>query len=373
MLPASNGDCLWLEYGDASTVHRVLIDTGWARTYPELRRRILALPKADRVFELLIITHVDADHIQGAVPLLQDDVLGCTFKDVWYNGWKHIETIPDAPVAPPDVLGAREGEFIGVLLEDRGLPWNANQLFGGERIMIPEAGDLPVVELDGGLRLTVLSPTRKRLQDLVKTWRADARKAGFEPGDKAAIRAQLASGKYAHVTLDALGDTDVPARPLDPIDVLGETEGAAGHDDSKPNGSSIAVLAEFDGKRALLTGDAWPGVLVDALQRLGASKDRPVKVDVWKLAHHGSWANVSPELVELIKTPRVLVSTNGDGFGHPHAKAIDLVVDGRRIRGRVELVFNHRCATTEPWADPDRPRGNGGYRATYPAGVSMLL
>lgn len=373
MLPASNGDCLWLEYGDASTVRRVLIDTGWARTYPDLRRRILALPRAERVFELLIITHIDADHIQGAVPLLQDEALGCRFKDVWYNGWKHIESIPDTVNEPIDVLGAREGEFIGVLLEDLGLPWNAHAHFNGERIMVPATGDLPVVELDGGLQLTLLSPTRARLSDLVKTWRDDAKRAGFEPGDKDAIRAQLASGRYANVTLDPLGDPSVPERSVDELDVLGETEGPAGHDNSKPNGSSIAVLAEYDGKRALLTGDAWPAVLIDSLGRLGASDDDPLRVDTWKLAHHGSWANVSAELARLIKTPRVLVSTNGDGFRHPHAEAIDLVVANRRHRGRLELVFNYRTTTTEPWADPGRPRNGGGYRATYPAGVSLLL
>jgi hypothetical protein len=373
MLPASNGDCLWLEYGDASTVRRVLIDTGWARTYPDLRRRILALPRAERVFELLIITHIDADHIQGAVPLLQDDALGCTFKDIWYNGWRHIENIADIPVEPIDVLGAREGEFIGVLLEDRGLPWNTHPHFGGDRIVVPDAGDLPVIELDGGLRLTLLSPTRARLIDLVKTWRADAKRAGFEPGDKDAIRAQLASGRYASVELDPLGDPIEQHRPVDELDVLGEIEGPAGHDNSEPNGSSIAVLVEFDGTRALLTGDAWPAVMVDSLQRLGASQADPLQVDAWKLAHHGSWANVSAELVQLIKTPRVLVSTNGDGFQHPHPAAIDLVVANRRHRGRLNLVFNYRTTTTEPWADADRPRNDGGYRATYPAGVSMLL
>jgi hypothetical protein len=373
MLPAANGDCLWLEYGDTDTVHRVLIDTGWAETYPELRRRILALPKRERVFELLIITHIDADHIQGAVPLLQDDVLGCTFKDIWYNGWKHIVSLPDAPLPPPDVLGAREGEFIGVLLEDLGLPWNSHELLDSERIMIPDTGDLPVLELEGGLQLTLLSPTRDRLKDLVKSWRADAKKAGFNPGDKAAIRAQLASGKYAHVKLDPLGEATDTHPSVDPIDVLGETDGPAGHDDSKPNGSSIAVLAEYDGKRALLTGDAWPSVLIGSLARLGVTSGQPLTVDTWKLAHHGSWANVTVELIKLIKTPQVLVSTNGRGFGHPHAKAIDLVVTNKCNRGRVELVFNYRSTTTEPWADPDRPRGDGGYTATYPAGVSMLL
>lgn len=373
MLPAANGDCLWLEYSSSSRVRRVLIDTGWASTYPDLRKRILALPQAERVFELLVVTHIDADHVQGAVPLLQDEMLGCTFKDVWYNGWKHIESIPDATPAPADVLGAREGEFIGVLLDDLALPWNAHPPFGGKPIMIPDHGDLPVIDLDGGLRLTLLSPTRRRLADLVRTWRQDAKDAGFEPGDEEAIRSQLESGKYARVKLDPLGAMTDSRPPVDPMDVLGETEGPAGHDDSMPNGSSIAVLAEFDGNSALLTGDAWPSVLVDSLGRLGATESNPLQVDAWKLAHHGSWANVTAQLARLIKTPRVMVSTNGRSFGHPHPEAIDLIVTNKRVRGRVELIFNYRTTTTEPWADPNQPRGNGGYKATYPTGVAVIL
>lgn len=366
MLPAANGDCLWLEYGSADRVHRVLVDTGWAKTYPDLRRRILALPKSERVFELLVITHIDADHIQGAVPLLQDDVLGCTFKDVWYNGWRHIEHLGDAP--PPDVLGAREGEFIGVLLGDLALPWNANPAFAGGPVMVPAAGGLPVTELEGGMRLTLLSPGREQLVGLVDTWRDDAAKAGFVPGDEDAVRAQLRSGKFAAVQLDELGDDTGPVPT--PEDVLGETSGPAGGDTSGPNGSSIAVLAEFEGKRALLTGDAWPSVLVASLQRLGVSVDAPLKVDTWKLAHHGSWANISETLVRMVSTPRVLVSTNGSTFGHPHRQAIDLLLHCRPGRGAVELVFNYRAESTEPWVDP--PRG-AGFRSTYPAGVSMLL
>ena len=58
MLPAAHGDCLWLEYGSGTTVHRILIDGGPAHTYPALRERILHLPANARRFDLLVITHV---------------------------------------------------------------------------------------------------------------------------------------------------------------------------------------------------------------------------------------------------------------------------------------------------------------------------
>ena len=39
-------------------------------------------------------------------------------------------------------------------------------------------------------------------------------------------------------------------------------------DDSRPNGSSIAVLAEYGGMRVLLAADAYADVLAQALQAL---------------------------------------------------------------------------------------------------------
>ena len=38
MLPAENGDCLWIEYGEENSPHRILIDGGTHGTYELLRR-----------------------------------------------------------------------------------------------------------------------------------------------------------------------------------------------------------------------------------------------------------------------------------------------------------------------------------------------
>ena len=51
MLPAAHGDCLWIEYGSGTTVHRILIDGGPAHAYPALRERILHLPADERRFD----------------------------------------------------------------------------------------------------------------------------------------------------------------------------------------------------------------------------------------------------------------------------------------------------------------------------------
>ena len=70
MLPAEHGDSLWIEYGDTAKPNRILIDCGTDATYREIRKRLKKLKEKDRHFELLIITHIDGDHIAGALKLL---------------------------------------------------------------------------------------------------------------------------------------------------------------------------------------------------------------------------------------------------------------------------------------------------------------
>jgi hypothetical protein len=353
MLPAGNGDCLWIEYGSAIEVHRILIDAGRASTYKHLRARILALPAHERIFELLVVTHIDNDHIEGVIPLLQDATLQCRFKDVWYNGWPQLATI-SAASAPKDTLGPSEGEFVGVLIEDQKLQWNAS--FNGGPVVVPGDGDLPVRTLDGGLRLTLLSPTMDGLTDLRRKWRqVIADLVWFRPGSPDSVRAQLARRKYLPVAADQLGVQDGPP----------------GRDNSEANGSSIALLAEYNDAKALLTGDSFASVLADSIKRLHKPPKKPLSVDVWKLCHHGSWANFSPDLFDLIRTPRYLVSTDGSGgYGHPHGKTLDHIVENYRGRGLPELVFNYRTKATEPWANPPSPPT---FKAVFPQGAALML
>jgi len=114
MLPAAQGDSLWIEYGQAAHPYRVLIDGGTAATYDWLRTRIRSLPSNQRRFELLVVTHVDADHIEGAVRLLNDPALDLEFGDIWFNGWDQLS----------DMLGPLQGEFLSALIKTGELPWN---------------------------------------------------------------------------------------------------------------------------------------------------------------------------------------------------------------------------------------------------------
>src|SRR5438128_2682926 len=93
LLPAAHGDAIWIEYGNPKAPRRIVIDGGPAPTYENgLKRRIEAVARGKRHIDLLVVTHIDADHIDGGILLLQQAAaLGTRVDEVWFNGWRHLD------------------------------------------------------------------------------------------------------------------------------------------------------------------------------------------------------------------------------------------------------------------------------------------
>ena len=372
LLPARHGDCLLLSYGDAARPHRVLIDGGPIGAYGALSARLAALPEDQRELELLVITHVDGDHIEGCLKLLNHPELA-TFRDIWFNGWPHIaqelKEPPPAPrQAPSDEAGihqrsAMQGTEISVRIDGR--QWNA--AFEGAPVFVPATGPLPVRELPGGLRLTLLSPTLDKLVKLRTAWSRALERAEVDPANEAALRARL-DGRAAYRASGAR------LRPT-PDQMMSSAALALGPmDDAVANGSSIAVIAEYAGRRLALLGDAHAPTLAATLGRMAAATGAAtLRLDAVKLAHHGSAANLSPDLLGRIECGTWLVSTDGSLFQHPDDEAIHAVV--RQVPG-ARLLFNYRSARTAPWGEPAM-RAAHGHQAFYPrdpvAGIALDL
>jgi hypothetical protein len=392
MLPAAHGDCLWIEYGNAADIRRILIDGGPAHTYPSLRERILHLPEDERNFELLMVSHIDGDHIEGIVRLLQDaEALKCNFKRIWFNGRDQLDEVPD-PAG--ESLGALQGEYLGVLIADYESRmgkkvWNTD-FDNGIASIKPQSSSLPAVTLDGDCRLTLFSPTFDRLLDLKDRWREELRKAGVTSGDELALRRKLEANRQLRPLGDVLGAEDefedapseLPApagRASDPSDVLGGEQGndaGFGGDTSKANGSSIAVFLEYPADdpevRILLSGDAWAQVLEESIEQYLDNGSSTLKLDAFKIPHHGSVANISATLLDKIKCKSYLVSTSGAKFNHPHPRAIELLLEHHQHRARPRLNFNYLTRTTETWCD-DADQKARRYHANYPKGLSVEI
>lgn len=337
MLPAGHGDSLWIEYGESDQdTHRVLIDCGTQQTSKDLLRRVAALPEREQFFELFIMSHVDSDHIGGALPFFKAVQEGLRFGDVWFNGWRHLS----------GQLGARQGEMFSTAIQDLELPWNA--WLGGEAIVIKD-GALPTHVLPGGLKLTVLSPTPAQLRKLAPVWSRELKRYGLTPGGRVDYSRFLKGKPSTSTDVDALADTPF------------------GGDHAAPNGSSIAVLAEYRGATALLAADAHAPVLAGSIGTLLAqSGQERLKIDAFKVSHHASRNNVSKELVAMLDCPRYLISSNGDHFYHPDREAIARIIrHGKSGARNPELVFNYRTPYNDVWEQPGLQE-QYGFKARYP-------
>jgi hypothetical protein len=348
MLPAAHGDALWVEYGDPERPRRIVIDGGPAPSYEVgLRRRLLDAAAQGRgkvAIDLLVVTHVDTDHIDGPIILLREpETAPVEIAEVWFNAWDQLARVGGDDFQP------MQGEFFGALLAgNRALDEVWNRRTDRRAIVVPDEGPLPSFELPDRARLTLLSPGEKQLRRLRARWSAAIRE--FSPGDTGeAIR-----------RLETRREYRPPAAPP----VFGGK--SLGDDRSAPNGSSIAFLLEYEGKSCLFAGDAHARVLASSLRRLVQERKPgttgPLRVDAVKLPHHGSMSNVDEDLLTVLESPRWLISTNGAIFNHPDVETAHLV--SLRSPEPPELLCNYQTPATARLAGGGS--GAARWRVRYP-------
>ena len=324
-LPAAYGDCLWIECARAGRPWRMVVDGGPPEAATALEARIAGLGPDERAIDVVVVTHVDSDHIGGLLSVLtRTDV---SVGDVWFNA------LPQLPQdAGPPARSVAEGEDLVQLLtgitRGRPFPWNA--VVGGSALMTEGDRTFRELSLSNGPRITLLSPTPKRLIALRRVWEASL--------------ARLKRGESEEE------EPRAPREPLFELDAVASTPTT--NDTSIPNGSSIAFLLEHRGASCVLAADAFPTVLGGALWALANARGaRPVEVDVLKVPHHGSRKNVTAKLLEYVPAKHYVISTNGDHFGHPDDVALARVVTARRGS---TVWFNYEAtAATARWADDE--------------------
>jgi hypothetical protein len=345
MLPARQGDALWIRWGDEVSPHQLIIDMGTEEIGKQMRQRLEGLDASQRTFELLVVTHVDRDHIGGILTCLAEaePLAHLKFKDVWFNGWTHLnggfvtQPEPDEETMPASGLesfGPAQGERLSNWLREQ--TWN--KAFAGRSAAREPGLPPPKITLADNLTLTLLGPTRARLQDFIPKWKDEVQLA-LEKGSLHEVSAGLeAYGSKSPPDLIFPGD----------LKLLAETRSS--RDTSEANGSSISLMLEYKGRRLVLAGDAYADDLVEGLTQVAPNET--LQVDAFKLPHHGSKNNVNQSLVESVSCSSWLFSTDGTQFRHPDAVAIARVVS-YSAQQPVTLFFNVPSTFNNWWSNSD--------------------
>jgi len=374
LLPAGHGDSILITYGDGESNHHILIDGGPYYFFADKRkkklgkrqslsRRLNKLIADEAKLELMVLTHIDADHIEGLVKWIGNHPKDLEIDDIWFNGRQHLE---------PGWLGVPAGEFFAKLITAYNLPWNDG--FDGEAV-VSQTDRIVEKPLDGDMKLTLLSPTSEDLEKLRQEWDAVLEREKLDTDDTQAIFDRLKQNKR-------LSPEKLPDGWLgEEINVDQLADEPFEEDDTAPNGSSIAFLAEYDGKSALFTGDAHPNTLIKGLKQIlrkrGISR---LRVDVLKVPHHGSKHNINRDLLDLLECRRYLISTNGSYFKHPDQEAVARILKyGTREFSKYSfdkalLGFNYNKKRMKIWNDPQL-KLEYGYEVAYPdkSGESLIV
>jgi hypothetical protein len=321
---ALKGDCLLLHYGTKADPRLALIDGGPANVYrPQLKPRLDEIRRARALdagtpllVDLLMVSHIDDDHIKGileltgelveadrarkALPVKVLNFWHNTFDDIVGSNPDQLVTSIQASFGPASLSGEPDTEGLdphtaqvlasvsqGLKLRDnaRALGFRINSEFGGKLIM---TSDGRARDLKGGLQFTVVGPMEPELIDLQK--------------NHAAFLAKPKKDKEAVASFS---------------------------DSSVANLSSIVLLAEVGGKRMLLTGDARGDKILLGLEKIGLLEPGgKMHVDILKMPHHGSDRNMEPVFFERITADHYVFSGDGE-HGNPERETFRML---RQVR-----------------------------------------
>jgi len=338
---ARKGDCLLLHYGTKQDPGLVMIDGGPRGVYgPHLRPRLEKIKQARGTgpldVDLLMVSHVDDDHINGILELTSElreaadthnpplvNILG-----LWHNSFDNIidgegedlteEVTSQFGEASVSADGELSDDAIAEVEnesdEDRevvrsGLMVLASIEQGAQLRVDADLLDLPTndefdegliiadedtepVDMGRGLTFTVVGPMRPEVEALRKRhndWLKDLKKKGKSPSE-----------------------------------VL-----AAYVDKSVPNLSSLVLLAEVGGKTMLLTGDARGDKILEGLETTGLIEPGgALNVDVLKVPHHGSDNNLDDDFFERIIARHYVFSGDGE-HGNPERASLEMLFEAR--------------------------------------------
>lgn len=363
MYPAKNGDCFLISAGDKVKKH-ILIDCGYVETYEKfLKKDLFEIAQRKEKINLMVVTHIDADHISGAIKFIEDNNRQrvIDIDEVWFNVYRHLQItrkndieLADSETAilereialgksflkranevgiVKDEISARQGSTLGGLLLQGNYNWNS--MFGGEAVMTKGS---QVINIDD-FKITILSPNEYKLNKLKEEWIKELkkRKWNFSINDN-----ELFDDAYEFMQL-MLEDLSIENKEISKriqeatINVLEEyIDKVYSSDVSTNNGSSIALLIEFNEKKLLFLGDAHPDIIHNKLIELGE-----ISFDVVKVAHHGSFKNITNELAKILISTKYLFSTNGVKHHHPDPQTIIKLL-AANSHSKKQLYFNYK-------------------------------
>ena len=303
-LKANNGDAIHISYCGKN----IIIDTGVGSTYSskvggrakrygQLKDVIDEIISKEEKIDLLVITHWDDDHIGGVLRWFNENIESAKalIQQVWFNSGILINKYFDSQDASEnnDMLNISNNNPNTSIRQ--GIAFEEYLIGNGLSYEIISTKN-SIIDCCDNIKFTILSPTEDELKKLLCEWK----RSPYNPNTS------------------ILTDYD---KSFDELLQKEFSEDTAIH-----NGSSIVFILEIEGKKMLFLGDSFPSVIVSSLKRLGYTKNNKLDIEFMKVSHHGSKANTSNELLDLIECDKFIISTDGSKHGLPNKETLVRII-----------------------------------------------
>ena len=340
---AGSGESFYLYFPKEK--FNILIDGGFSGTYENFKPTLQEIEKRREVLNLLIVTHMCRDHINGIIKLLKENGSNeeskiVEIKEIWFNTYFNSGKEKVGIDLPKDVANLLENYF----------PFSSDEGYIGD-ISSGDLIELGTLILNGGyiantkpiqyettptigrgnITFKILSPTEKILEELEKEFVEKIPKNIKEIKDLYKYELSKYYERFA-LSEDSqespfIGDISIPT--------LEELANSPFEEDNRiSNKSSIAFVIEYGGKKILFLGDSIPSVYIKSLEEHYSSLSN-ITFDLVKLSHHGSKNNSSLVFFEEINSERFLISTNGNNHNHPDEETISRLIIGHKKKTNI--------------------------------------
>jgi len=345
ILPASYGDSILISYGPDGNLKYILIDGGPFYALENIGAAIKKEAPGLEEIELIIVTHIDMDHIDGIIRMLNQEQLPFKIKEIWFNGYNQIKLFRD----DSRLLGYKQGEYVSALIEDRKIRHNETY-FKGKAVSVKDSDSPICITLAGGFKIMLLGPEETTLESLAKNWEEESSEIANKE-----IWLQALAKDYRYVNPGLLGD--------DTIQDLQAFQ--PNKDNTLQNRSSIAFIGVYAGRSCLFAGDTPNDSLIKAIQPLldkRKIKKEQLQLDAWKIAHHGSRKSTLASLMQKLTAPKLLFSSDGTRYGFPNEDTIAKFLQYNQRP--LTFFFNYHTSKNARW-DDDTLRKKYNYETCY--------
>jgi len=365
MFKAEEGDAFLISFGEDQNLN-IMIDMGLEKTYQNyIKPELINLSSMGKKIDVLVISHIDKDHIGGALKFIEEngeDQSIIKVEDVWHNTYRHMQfdkekiiKVTKEEINELKALKMRnkirsdESGLEDIAVED-GISfgssllkfnYNWNLAFKGGTV----CSDKLFKHNIGGLNIILLSPNQRKLKELSKKWieKLDDIIYGFNISDEEvfddAFEYYMQNEKIHERSVD---DICIDGLALD-IESLSNV--ISSKDNSKTNGASISFIIEYKKNKLLFLGDAHEDIIFNNLSEL-KSINYDLSFDMVKVSHHASNRNISNRLLSLIECRKFLISTNGKMHNHPNVEAISKIIM-KSSKQKKEIIFNYNLSKME--------------------------